>query len=444
MSVQFNSNSSVAHPSSSMTTLSQSTIQRLASASAQDQISSAASEPSCWSAFCELIQTLINGICSFFESLFTSRSDAPTLQASSSESASQVSSSEGALQASLSESISREGSNVRPLHPRVTSGYSCQVPTHLGTDISGHFWNANKRFAYHYLLEGAHPDALHFEFTKYALDDTEPVNAAPLFAANPPTVREIEGTFLYDPSTQESKHWVANFADSNLFGYAFTGLLAQDEIQILEHPSLYHLKLHLTNQGMSQLRGNQIALVEGVQRLGNLDTQTPLPSGRSLYGNNFAGATQEQIVSRLTRFENPHSSNLFCMAAPHIPSDLHNQPYQRRHLERLFYHSYTAFSAIKEKSQSAQSIIHTGNWGCGAFGNDAKTVALIQLAAARAAGIHEIRYYSLGSHQAFQEAQQLFNQIAQQNNAFTVTEFLDHLVHNAEAYGLRYGLGNGT
>jgi hypothetical protein len=320
---------------------------------------------------------------------------------------------------------------------------TCDVQDPLNVNTHGMFVNSNKEFIYQQLLHNAPSNALHAQLTKYSLDNRANIASHPLFRFDPPLVHERTGGFAYDASTAHTKHWVANFADEKLLGFCHTPLLAQDEHQVVEHPVLYHLKRKLTGS-ISEIRGDEIALIENAFRLGNLDTMTPLPKGKTLYGNHFAHASQAEIKSKLTELPEPHPSNIFAMAAPRIPANLLNQPYQKEHLEHLFYRAYTAFVALKEKSGDARAIIHTGNWGAGAFGNDAKTVALIQLAAARFADIKEMCYYPLSNHDKFQMAEQLLNQIASSHPHLTVDEFLSHLADHADVYGLRYGKSNGT
>ncbi len=409
MSVQLNPQSPISHqtPEAGQSPSIRRTQVNAATAH-QDHISSAAAEPSCCSTIFNYFQSLIDCIRSFFKKIFQTSSSTP---------------------------VEKQG---------LTRRHTTQSTPLATTDISSSFHNNNKLFAYQQLLQRAPANALHAKFTKYGLGSTTAVAQTRLLTSNAPTVHEAAGTFTYDPSTEATKHWTANFADRNLFGFGFGALLAQDELQILEHPGLYQLKMHLRNQRMDYLGANEIALIENVLRLGNLDTQTPLPTGATLYGNTFAHATQDQIASKLTRLTPPHASNIFAMPAPHISASLHNQPYQKQHLEQLFYTCDTAFSACKENSGEAQCVVHTGKWGAGAFGNDPKTVAVIQIAAAMHAGIDELRYYALGSQDAFIDAQELVNQITLQHPQFTVDEFLSHLADNAAAYGLRYGLGNGT
>jgi hypothetical protein len=228
-------------------------------------------------------------------------------------------------------------------------------------------------------------------------------------------------------------------------------LFAQDELQVLEHPGLYHLKAALDKSDpqlkLGILNKCEIALITNVDRLGALDTKTTLSStGKTLYGNGFRDASQEDVASCLTKFDTPHPSNILAMAAPRISKTLFNKPYTKAHLEELFYTAYVGFRAIKEKDGAASTVLHTGHWGAGAFGNDRKTVAIIQIAAARLAGLEEVRYHNLGDPKSLQEGLEILIQIedAHPDLLLTVDQFLTHLADNAATYGLRYQMGNGT
>ncbi|MBX3718244.1 MAG: hypothetical protein KF898_01190 [Parachlamydiales bacterium] len=414
MSVQLNPQSPIHQAPQTEQAQSVQRIQANAEVIPQDSITPAVEAPSCCNSLFSFFQGLIDSIVAFFQKIFSSSSSTPASAA-----------------------------------PEQTEGLirhqTIQCAPALTTDITASFHNNNKLFAYQQLLQGAAPNALHTQFTKYGLGSVNTVAQSRLYpGTGAPTVQEIAGTFAYNASTETTRYWTANFADRNLFGFGFGGLLAQDELQILEHPGLYHLKMHLRNQRMDHLGDHEVALIENVHRLGQLDTQSQLATGGTLYGNNFAAAAQDQIDAKLARLNPSHASNIYAMAAPRIPGNLHNQPYQKPHLEQLFYISYTAFSAAKERSGNARCVVDIGKWGCGAFGNQHKTVAIIQLAAAIRAGVDEVRYYTLGDHDVFVEAQEVVNDITNFHTDYTVDDFLTYLADNAATLGLRYGLGNGT
>lgn len=302
--------------------------------------------------------------------------------------------------------------------------------------------NPNKVFAYNLLTHGK-PLGAPVTVQKFSLGNLNALKNQPLFTLIQPVVTAMQGGFAYEPSTADTVHWTANFADSSLFAFCGGSLLAQDELQVLEHPALAHIKNGLSPD-MRTLDHNDVALFQNVERLGHLDTTNPLPNGQTLYGNQFAAASQAEVQSRLHPFAQPTSSNIFAMSAPHIHPNAKDLPYEKQDLEKLFFTAFNAFSNIKKTCAGKRVVVHTGNWGAGAFGNDPKTVQLIQLAAARYAEIDEIKMYPLNYSAQLAEAMHLLNQIEHQNAQINVGQFLDHLEANAVAYNLRYKEGNGT
>lgn len=284
-------------------------------------------------------------------------------------------------------------------------------------------------------------------FYKYALDDRSYLSHCPIFqmSGNPSRIDAVNGAIPYDQdSTPECAHWVANFADSAIMGFCEGPLLAQDEVQVVAHPTLYHVKTALVEKGHARMKENEIYLLRNVPCVGCLDTQSPLANGQTLYGNQFAQSTREEVLSKLFHYAPPILNNIFFIAAPRIGNQLTGKPYQKNHLELLFYTAYTAFFAVNRQSLPSKScLIHTGNWGAGAFGNSAKVSHLIQIAAARAAGV-DLQFHPLDQMEAFHAANALFNEIERQHPGMSVDQFIDHLTEHAQEYGLLYGRGNGT
>jgi hypothetical protein len=309
-----------------------------------------------------------------------------------------------------------------------------------------HITHPHKITAYEELVKDRERGGL-VHFYKYALEDRSYLAHCPIFqmSGNPFHIDAVNGTIPYDKdSTPECAHWVANFADPAIMGFCEGPLLAQDEVQVVAHPALYHVKTALAEKGHARMKENEIYLLKNVPCLGGLDTQSPLANGHSLYGNQFAQSTREEVLSKLFLYAPPVLNNIFFIAAPHIGAGLAGKPYQKNHLEQLFYTAYTAFYAIKNQSLPSKScLIHTGNWGAGAFGNSVKVSHLMQIAAARAAGV-DVLFHPLDQMQAFYSANTLEDEIERQNPAMSIDQYLDHLTEHAQEYGLLYGRGNGT
>ncbi len=322
-----------------------------------------------------------------------------------------------------------------------TQPYSSTGPSVIQPSQYSHkITNPNKQFVYNQLVQGRSVGD-QITVRKRGINPHS-LEKEILFTPTKPQITSVNGCFTYEASTADTVHWTANFADKNLFGYCGGPLLAQDELQVLEHPALAHVKNGLPSN-MRTLEPTDAVLLQNVPRLGALDTGTPLPNGHTLYGNYFAAASQGEILSRLTRFDHPVSSNIFAIEAPHVSPALKNQPVQRKDFARLFFAFYNAAYSIKAIC-GQKVVMHSGNWGTGAYGNDHKTSYLMQLAAARFARTDELRMYPLGFQNEFEAAKQLLDQIERKYPNMTIGGFLDHLAENAAHYGLRYKVGNGT
>jgi hypothetical protein len=303
--------------------------------------------------------------------------------------------------------------------------------------------NPNKIFAYNALVRG-HSLGGPIDLLKYALTNKSNISSSPLqTSTNAPDISYAQGPISYEGASANATDWYHNFADSSLLGFCKGFLYAQDEHQVSEFPALYHVHEALDKPSLRYMDSNknEIFLMKNVLHLGTIDTQTPLPNGHPLYGHQFANASYADIASKIT-LSSPQKKNIFFCAAPHISSPA-GQPYQKKHLEKLFYPAFTAFFAAKQNSTNGHAVMHTGNWGAGAFGNGVKTSHLILIAAAYAAGV-DARFYPLDKIAEFHAAQQLFNQIIQQNPNLSIDQFLTHLTQHAQAYGLVYGQSNGT
>jgi hypothetical protein len=202
----------------------------------------------------------------------------------------------------------------------------------------------------------------------------------------------------YDYETRDAV-WHVNFADPQLFVAYGSALLAQDELQAAEHPLLGSLREALVAENQPALteQGNTPTpvLVAGVERRCAIATAPDLEAGRpgGLYGNRFAAASPDIVRSAVRVLEPPTRSNLIAMAAPCGGSG----PYQREQLAGVAVTAYTGFSAAVAESRriwpGAPVEIRTGFWGCGAFGGNRRAMTLLQLLAARLAGVDRLRFY---------------------------------------------------
>ena len=232
------------------------------------------------------------------------------------------------------------------------------------------------------------------EVTRWAQQVDEPISLPRSMAA------DIQPNFYeYKPvaDARSSLEWHVNFADPRLFCAYGSGLFAQDEMQVAEHPALASVREALLARGLaaktSDETGGTPILIRNVERRLEVATHPDATAGRpaGLYGNRFAAAPIEAIRRATRRIEPPTLSNIVAMAAPSGGRG----DYTENDIEYIFGTAYTAFAAaagetIRARGPSSQTIVHTGFWGCGAFGGNRRLMIALQALAARAAKISRL------------------------------------------------------
>jgi hypothetical protein len=223
-----------------------------------------------------------------------------------------------------------------------------------------------------------------------------PEQPLPRLVPAPADVRIVAGVFTYpEPAGGAHGEWHMNFADPHVFVAYGSPLLAQDELQVLEHPILGSLREALDAAGHSaqtvDARGRPTPItVSGVQRHCALDT-LPAPAAgrpRGLYGNAFARASTAQVAAATRLMSPPTTSHILAIAAPGGGYG----DYSPAEIAYVATAAYTGFLAARWTSDrvgasASRTRIHTGFWGCGAFGGNRVLMTLLQLLAAQLAGV---------------------------------------------------------
>lgn len=235
--------------------------------------------------------------------------------------------------------------------------------------------------------------------------------------------------FTYDDPNPEHS-WYLNFAHHDLFCAYGGPLLAQDELQVLEHPALGALREALIAQKITPftVEGSKPTpvLIRGVERRAALDT-------RQLYGNQFARATPEEILAALRLLTPPTRSNILAIEAPSSGYG----PYTLREMTFILTTAYTSFAAACHET-GQNTTIHTGFWGCGAYGGNRTMMTLLQLLAARLAGIEKLVFHTgdVASLATVKAAQALL--------AHLETPVLDELLAALRLEDFRWGVSDGN
>jgi len=264
-------------------------------------------------------------------------------------------------------------------------------------------------------------------------------------------LRPVPGFFDYTATASPAVDWHVNFADASLFGYYSGGLFAQDEMQAVEHPALGALRRALDAKGMKALteeRGRPTpVLVMGVERRCRVATNPDRAAGRpeGLYGNAFAHASEDAIRLATERIDPPTRTNLICIAAPHATRGI----YTTAQIEHVLLTAYTGFRAavIESKRASASDVeaavaVHTGWWGCGAFGGNRVLMSILQVIAAEMAGVEQLAFHygGPGEEGSLKEAVGVIEgTLAASGERGAAT-----LIERLAAMRFVWGVGNGT
>lgn len=255
------------------------------------------------------------------------------------------------------------------------------------------------------------------------------------------------GVFDYMPSGSGSMDWHLNFADSHLFGFYGGPLLAQDEHQVLEHPALAAVREGLLAKGLAALTVEggcaTPVLVSGVERRCSLSTAPNAAEGRprGLYGVRFAASPWGAVESALRVLNPPPVSHILAMAAPACGQGR----YTARQVREILTIASAGFAAVRAETltlagESTQAVIHTGFWGCGAFGGNRVMMAALQLAAARLVGLPRLVFfaYDEAGLEDLTTAQELLGR------CWSRASKVDGLVGLIVGAGLEWGLGDGN
>ena len=127
----------------------------------------------------------------------------------------------------------------------------------------------------------------------------------------------------------------------------------------------------------------------------------------------------------------PTLSNIIALAALSPESGV----YTSDQVHRLLQTAYTGFRTLVLRSERV--TLHTGYWGCGAFGGNKGLVAAVQLLAAGAAGIERVQFW-WGQTELDRSALEHAIAVQQHLSGASVEEAIAKLV----AAGYRWGVAN--
>jgi len=181
------------------------------------------------------------------------------------------------------------------------------------------------------------------------------------------------------------------------------------------------------------------ALILGVERRCAVATDRNAAEGRpyGLYGNNFSEAKADAI-QRATRALNPPTvSNILAMEAPAFGTGF----YTPEQIDYILTTAYTGYRAARFESAPGRAMVHTGFWGCGAYGGNRVLMALLQLLAAQLSGLERIVFHTVDAAgtQAFAAARDLFDQELARGH-----QPLRDILARIDAMHFAWGVGDGN
>ncbi len=249
---------------------------------------------------------------------------------------------------------------------------------------------------------GCPADAIHAGQLEYSRWPEIPLprQVDPARAAGLVVVRDGYYDYRPTPDPGIDLDWYVNFADPNLF-YAYgSTLFAQDEIQDRRAPHPRIPPRGPCFRGAPDHdageRSAHTVLVMGAERRVSIATgEGAVRGGPSwLYGMAFANAMPDAIRQATARIDPPTRSNIIAIVAPYGG---HGR-YQREQIELALSTAYSGFRAAVLESQrstgsAALVAIHTGFWGCGAFGGNRVMMTLLQVLAAEMAGVARLVFH---------------------------------------------------
>lgn len=264
-----------------------------------------------------------------------------------------------------------------------------------------------------------------------------------VFAAISPetTITSKRGFFRYNDD-DTADHWYMNFAHHNLFNGYGHFMFAQDEIQVAEHPALASAREMMLTR-TDELRPIAVkdgkptpVLFRNVPR--SIDIRT-----NQIYGARFARADDDTLRAALSYTDPITHSNILAIEAPIFSG---NRDYSEAEIAFALRTAYSGFRAIVLASVSHWSavrpiVLHTGNWGCGAYGGNRQLMLSIQMMAARLAGLHKIVFHC-GSDPV--EDVETFDSILRTKFLFSPGARISKVLQKLSSNGFRWGTPDGN
>lgn len=304
-------------------------------------------------------------------------------------------------------------------------------------------YDANKKIVYEMTCT---PEAIHSGRIRFSRWNQEMIPNKVKRDKNSTSLEHIENFFTYEIPPSDQADWHLNFALYDLFASYGGSLFAQDEMQVTEHPALASLRQALLKEGIELWTAlNGVAtpiLISGVERRCEvkIDPNPAEERPNGLYGNNFANASDTAIKKAVHILKPPTISNILAMEAPAYGMG----KYKKEEIEYILNTAYTGFKAVMNETKDqigvdTKVVIHTGYWGCGAYGGNRVLMPLLQLISALAAGVDKVVFYTGPDAAGYTEATTLLDELIKEGETVETAELLEKLVKKGFDWGVSDG-----
>ena len=253
------------------------------------------------------------------------------------------------------------------------------------------------------------------------------------------------GYFSYPPSSDQCVEWHLNFAHEDVFSFYGGPLFAQDEMQAAEHPILGCLREAILDMGIDRttVQNGQATpiLITGVERRCEVatDRNAELDRPYGLYGNEFQFASEEAIRTATTVLSPPTLTNIIAMESPQPDFGL----YTRDQIRFILASAITGFSAAvklsKEINEDIEVSIHTGYWGCGAYGGNRELMPILQIIAAYCSEVSVLHFHTGGDDRGFLAALETLEEIMPEWEEISLDELIESILSLRYDWGISDG-----
>jgi hypothetical protein len=154
-----------------------------------------------------------------------------------------------------------------------------------------------------------------------------------------------------------------------------------------------------------------------------------------VYGNAFAQASVEEVLAATQAVAPPTMTNILAMAAPACGSGT----YTRDETMWVLKTAYSGLVAARAESErmtvsGCRTVVHTGFWGCGAFGGNRTLMTVLQALAADLARVDVVFHaFDEADGSLATDARRLYEQVRSHNSS--TSQVVDALVRRAFQWG---------